>query len=301
MAKKQYSNDKYAYLYKLSHQNLLELLLSAPVPATTPEDEAYVDALEEVILAKENESSTGLLPDVDEQWLNFQKYYRTDNEVDDLSPHQDMLSNCVENKPTTVSIVRKRCLRRTLVIAAVIVVLMALTIPVALGYTSIFNMIGQWTDDYFHFVPMYEEAVTSNVTFPISTQPNTEFDTPQDVLDAYGITQRIVPTWLPSGFSLSASEVVALESAGQNEFSFLYSNADLIIILSFTQHTNNLITSSEYQKDAGSVEEYQVDDIVYYLYTNVNQSCASWCIGNMECSINGDIPMDTLKEMINSI
>ena len=60
-------------------------------------------------------------------------------------------------------------------------------------------------------------------------------------------------------------------------------------------------SNGKYQKDVGPVEEYQVANIVYYFYSNAGQSCVSWCIDNMECSIYGDISMDELKEMVNSI
>lgn len=83
MTKTHDSNEKYAYLYKLSHEKLMELLLSAPIPAATPEDETYVDALEEAILAKENETPTSLIPDVDQQWLEFQKYYWNSDKAND--------------------------------------------------------------------------------------------------------------------------------------------------------------------------------------------------------------------------
>ena len=45
MTKSHDSNEKYVYLYKLSREKLMELLLSAPIPAATPEDEIYVDAI----------------------------------------------------------------------------------------------------------------------------------------------------------------------------------------------------------------------------------------------------------------
>lgn len=53
------SNNPYAYLRQLPIDKLLELLEIAPVPASCPEDEAYVDALEEVILEKESKNPTG--------------------------------------------------------------------------------------------------------------------------------------------------------------------------------------------------------------------------------------------------
>lgn len=304
MTKKHDSNEKYAYLYKLSHEKLMELLLSAPIPAATPEDETYIDALEEAILKEENETPTGLIPDVDQQWIEFQNYYcsnenTADSDAFDLPPVQK--SPSISPKDKSVSRGKRHLLRRTLAIAAIIILLMALTVPVALGYTNVFEMIGYWTDDYFHFVPTYEETVPSNTSFSTSVPPTAEFDTPQDALEAYGVTQKILPTWFPEGFSLSESDIYTLDAVKQNEFSFFYSNSDSSISLLFIQHTDNSIDNGKYQKDIGSVEEYQVANIVYYFYSNAGQSCVSWYIDNIECSICGDIPMDELKEMVNSI
>lgn len=39
------SNTKYAYLRSLSLEELLERLAVAPIPAVSPEKQAYVDAL----------------------------------------------------------------------------------------------------------------------------------------------------------------------------------------------------------------------------------------------------------------
>lgn len=306
MTKKCDSNEKYAYLYKLSHEKLLELLFSAPVPATTPEDEAYVDALEEAILAKENEKPTGLISNVEQQWLEFQKYYYDTDQMDnllvlDLFPDQENSSTPLKSKSVPVSRFRWHSLGRIVAIAAIIIVLVALTVPVVLGYDNVFEMIGHWTNDYFHFIPAHEETILPDTSSATSSPSTADFDTPQDVLDTYGVTQKIFPTWFPEGFSLSSYDIYTLESINQNEFSFSYSNSDFSIFLLFIQHTDKSIGNNKYQKDIGSVEEYQVANIMYYLYTNAGQSCASWYIDNMECSIYGDISMNELKEMINSI
>ena len=72
---KRLNNNQYDYLRQLPIGKLLELLDIAPVPASYPEDEAYVDALEEAIIEKENENPTGFFPDVDQQWNEFVTYY----------------------------------------------------------------------------------------------------------------------------------------------------------------------------------------------------------------------------------
>lgn len=301
MTKKYDSNKKYAYLYELSHEKLMELLLSAPIPATNAEDEIYVDALEETILAKEGDTPTGLIPDVGQQWMEFQKHYCNSDISDDVPTVQEDLSSYPKSKSVPVPKVKRRWLGRTFAIAAIMIVLVALTIPAALGYANVFEMLGHWTDDYFQFIPASKETSPSDTIISTSAQLPTEFDTPQEALDAYGVTQKILPTWFPEGFALSESDIYTLDAVDQNEFSFFYSDSDSSIFLLFIQHTDNSIDSGKYQKDVGPVEEYQVGNISYYLYTNSGQSCASWCIDNMECSIYGDISMDELKKMIDSI
>ena len=70
-------NQNYAYLSRLSTQKLLELLAAAPAPAETPEDKAYIDAIVEVVLEREERHPTGLLPDPEQAWEEFQQYYNT--------------------------------------------------------------------------------------------------------------------------------------------------------------------------------------------------------------------------------
>ena len=67
-------NQNYAYLSRLSTQKLLELLAAAPAPAETPEDKAYIDAIVEVVLEREERHPTGLLPDPEQAWEEFQQY-----------------------------------------------------------------------------------------------------------------------------------------------------------------------------------------------------------------------------------
>ena len=78
-------NQNYAYLSRLSTQKLLELLAAAPAPAETPEDKAYIDAIVEVVLEREERHPTGLLPDPEQAWEEFQQYYNTPEE----QPHQN--------------------------------------------------------------------------------------------------------------------------------------------------------------------------------------------------------------------
>ena len=75
-------NQNYAYLSRLSTQKLLELLAAAPAPAETPEDKAYIDAIVEVVLEREERHPTGLLPAPEPAWQEYQQYYNTPGGAD---------------------------------------------------------------------------------------------------------------------------------------------------------------------------------------------------------------------------
>lgn len=66
---------EHAYLRQLPIDKLLELLAVAPALSDRPEDEAYMNALEEAIIEKENENPTGFFPNVDQQWNEFETHY----------------------------------------------------------------------------------------------------------------------------------------------------------------------------------------------------------------------------------
>ena len=78
----------YGYLCRLPIDKLLELLALAPSLSDKPEDEAYMDALEEAIIEKENENPTGFFPDVDQQWEQFVTYYLPDQKDTALEPER---------------------------------------------------------------------------------------------------------------------------------------------------------------------------------------------------------------------
>ena len=149
------NNDPYAYLRQLSISKLLELLDVAPVPASCPEDEAYVDALEEAIIEKENEDPTGFFPDVDQQWNEFVTYYmpsasETEAEPEDLehtaSPQTPRPSTGTPSK----RVIRSKQMRRIVIAAAVAIACMfgAMVTAQAAG-VDVFGAMARWTQDVF--------------------------------------------------------------------------------------------------------------------------------------------------------
>ena len=159
---------EYAYLRQLPINKLLELLAVAPALSDKPEDEAYMDALEEAIIEKENENPTGFFPDVDQQWNEFVTYYmpsanQTKAEPENLehtaSPQTPQPST---NAPSKRVIRFKQVRRTVLVAAAAIACIFAIMVTAQATGIDVFGAMARWTKDVFSFGQITPDSQVSD-------------------------------------------------------------------------------------------------------------------------------------------
>ena len=55
------------------------------------------------------------------------------------------------------------------------------------------------------------------------------------------------------------------------------------------------------EQSEGLVEEYEVTGITYYLFENYDNVKAVWITDSYECYISGNVTIQELKQMIESI
>ena len=297
------NNTQYAYLSQLSVDELMELLVNAPVPASTPEEEAYVEALKEAIIKKENVKPTGTLPDVDKAWAEFQENCEFLEEAP-LSDLQEGPGSTVKstNRPSAknpspaAKPKPRRRLRQVLVAAAIVVCLVVFALPPALGYESFFKMLGEWTSDTFYFTPNTQPTgETQTGEFP----PPKEYQNLQEALDDYGVTEQLVPAWIPDGYVLEEVSVRTSPVNGKVEFRAVYEDGEALISVLYVKRST--LASSTYERDETEVEIYEKGGIQHYIFENLGQFVCAWYHGNIECSIGLDTSREDLKKMIDSI
>lgn len=297
------NNTQYAYLSRFSVDELMELLVNAPVPASTPEEEAYAEALKEAIIKKETVKPTGILPDVDKAWAEFQENCAF-LEEDPLSDFQEEPVSTVKStnrpsakKPSPAAKPKpRRRLRQVLVAAAIVVCLVVFALPPALGYESFFKMLGEWTSDTFYFTPNAQPTgETQTGEFP----PPKEYQSLQEALDDYGVTEHLVPAWIPDGYVLD--EVFACTSpvSDKVEFRAFYENGEALLSVLYVKRSTP--GSGIYERDETEVEIYEKGGIQHYIFENLGRFVCAWYDGNIECSIALDTNREDLKKMIDSI
>ena len=293
-------NQNYAYLSRLSTQKLLELLAAAPAPAETPEDKAYIDAIVEVVLEREERHPTGLLPDPEQAWEEFQQYYNTP-EGEDLSLYPAENPGTAPSEPAPSQTEyrpqrrpKRHFFRRVVIVAAVVV---CIALPPALGFENVFQLIGAWTDDIF---------LLNNVSSLEGKEIEADKKSVdiEEILGELNYSENIFPTWIPEGFELEKVITNEFVLSGKTELRIHYKNGQTRELITFTYNVYNSIASgtmTAFEKDANALEEYFVGDVTHYIFENLGKYIAVWNQNNIECAISGDVSLTELKEMLNSI
>ncbi len=281
----------------------LEALLQQDFTATGggAPDVDYIRSIIEVIQNREKLEQGYLPVDTEKAWNDFQAY-RKGWEHDIPSPYFSDEENTVENAaPLQPSRRGSRHFRAVLIAAAVIAVLVIMmTVPV-FSHTNLFQMLGQWSSEQFHFVPSDSAVQTSydSSDFPL----NEDYKTLEEALYAYGIDEQLPPSTLPDGF-VQAELYVDNFPSSRTEFAASYTNGTDQIIISLLYYYNGILNDSEdtwIEKDHRPVTSELIDGVQFYFFNNLEQEVVVWCQEPILCTISTTLSRNELKNMVDSI
>lgn len=306
------NNSKYAYLYSLSLEELLERLTVAPIPAVSPEKQAYVDALKEAIIEKENENPTGFFPDVDQQWEQFVAHYMPDMRKAALEsePAEHAVSPQTNHQPFEVPqkrVVRfSRIWRTALVAAAAIACMFAVMVTAQAAGIDVFGAMARWTKDVFSFGQITPDSEVSDnlgheTEGPVADaqDPNREFASLQEALDAYGMTEVHEPGWLPEGYALFDINVLAMDDPFLRSFSASYTDGEGAIGIGIMGYEGE--PSTQVQKIDGPVESVEKNGLMFYHVENSVGRTIAWYSDQYEYYLSGDVGDDILWQVAESM
>ena len=159
----------------------------------------------------------------------------------------------------------------------------------ALG-VDIWETVVRWTQETFHFGNQ-EQTETPD------KEKNLEFSSLQEALQKANIEEKLVPTWIPDGFELT--EITVQETPARNVYAAIYQCGDSTLKIIIRNYLNADPQYIEQSDDF--IETYTVSNITYHLFSNYDTSRAVWIIDSYECYISGNLTVDQLKLMIDSI
>lgn len=303
----------YSKYDEMSTEYLEELLrLDAELPDGEGADINEILYISEVIAKRDNEHPTGRYSeaDVDAAWETFQtKYlpYATDGRSlydfdDDEHDDTEVTDISLRHSKKHTSPRSKHILKRVVSIAAVIALLLGITTATAhaLGY-DLWEVVAQWTKDAFMFVSTSKVNDVENANSN-SALNEKEYADLQAALDAYGITEQLVPKWLPDGFEVENVYVDEYSGPMAVIFQSNYKCGErtIIIQLNLYRDTND-ISYTDWEKDNIDIRTLEIENCTFYMTKNAERECAIWLNGPFECSIIGDISSEELTKVIKSI
>lgn len=302
-------NEKYAYLDRLSTEQLEELL-RADIESPENSDEGVIFHILEVIEQRKQIDSADTLPNVDQAWKEFQQYYNVpDGKNQSLYPINPIanISNTANEtalhvviSPTSLRL--RRFFKHGLAAVIAIVALLGGMVVAQAAGIDLFGMLGRWTEETFSFVIDDDTAASdSNTSVAISPEHAAYYEEIQAALSSIGITDAVAPSWYPNGFEPDAPRVAS--NGACDTVATMFSNEDgKHFLISITQYNSSSdLAARTFEKDPTFVEQYTHGTKTFYIFSNINGITATWADSLLLENISGDLTLDELKTIIDSI
>ena len=296
------NNEKYAYLNRLSTEQLEELL-RMDMEESKPGNEDVVFHILEVIEQRENEHPTGRIPDVDKAWAEFQEYYNVPEGADtSLYPCETDIDRSSEDAAEFSSRRRprlRRWLKQGLVAVVAVAAVFGGMVAAQASGIDVFGTIGRWTDDVFHFVPSADENNQATGTHAGENAP--EYSALREALASLGIDENLAPTWFPDGFEAGNLDISSSPFSDIVNFSASSENGTTFSLDIIRYTSADYLSGTQFEKDAENVEQYSNNQQTFYILSNVDTITATWSDGLLVEQITGNISDENIKKIIDSI
>ena len=265
---------------------------------TAEQDQQHTDAILYImeVLAKRKQQSNQNddKASLREKLQDLKEVYLPDN--DGISLYQfdeDEVCNSKTQQPeraTEQTHKRIRLVaRRVGLVAAVVAAIFGLMITVQAAGVDVFGAIARWTEETFHF----------NVS---GADGNTAwFSDYQEELDAAGLSEEYLPTWVPEGY-----EVELIETYDTGTIKDIYlllqgkegSSIDFFISI---HQTPESMESTIFEKDETPVRTVQMDGRDIYFFENLDSQRAVFQYQNIIYALSGDISEQIVLGILSSI
>ncbi len=257
----------------MTTEELEEILrLDAEMPEGQESDTEKILYIMEV-LAKRNKNNCHTGKTAHEAFESFKQNYmpETDNNIIPVKTHRRI----------------PRWVRSLTATAAVIAILLVGSVTAKAFGFNFWKTVIQWTQETFHFGQWGNPDPNNKL----------QFDSFQAALEESNVPVSLVPTYVPKGYELA--DITVERSPMKKTYTAKYINGEQNIRITIRDYLDK---SPFYREQSdGLVEKIQESGTTYYLFENNEQVQAVWIVDSYECYVFGNITIDELKMMINSI
>lgn len=279
------------YWNQLSTEQLEDILRADIASPNQTNDETVFHILE-VLEKREKENPSGRLPDVDQSWQEFQKYYNIpEGEGESLYP----IRNNQEKRSASVPTKTRRVFRprKILVVAAVLILMFGGMLTAQAAGVDVFGAIGRWTEETFHFeLPINHDDLAGETDYNL-----------RNASQKAGLPGSVAPIWCPEGFVPKTPtnthiedyvDTAVCEYINENE------NRSYFVDISYYYNSSD-VEATIFEKDDSEVVTYSSNRGTFYIFSNIDVLAATWSNGHLSITVAGDLQLEELEKIIDSI
>ena len=179
------------------------------------------------------------------------------------------------------------------VLAIVLVLAVGTTLTAKAFHIDIWSKFASWTSEFFQFAENPQEITAEKP----EVENNLELRSLQDALVQHNISEEIATSWLPEGYIHKDVRITATPKVVMIHAQYIKGETELIINIRQTIGA----PANQVEKSDNLFEIYTKDGVEYYIFSNNTTLQTKWSIGEFECTIIGQITIDEMKAMIDSI
>lgn len=178
--------------------------------------------------------------------------------------------------------------------AAVLILLLAL-LPQEASARNFFERLISWTDSVFALVKP-EDAGNMAGEYVFRTE-NPGLQQVYDTVTELGVTQPVVPMWLPEGFELT--ECKTMDTPMKRSVIAVFSDGNCEARFEISIYSDNI--NSKYYKNEENATHVEYAGVVHNIVRNDEKWIAIWVRDNCESSVVVDCQEETLLRILMSI
>lgn len=259
---------------KMTTQKLDELL-NSELESETP-DGNTVRLILSILWEREKDMPVEITPGAEKAWA---KYKKNIAKLDAASERKVRF--------------RRWSLRAASV--AAVLCLLIFAVPQRAGAESFFEKLARLTDSIVEFFS--PGMANDNIKEYVFETDNPGLQQVYDTVVELGITEPVVPMWLPDGYELVECKVV--ETPNRVGINANFRNEENAFVFRIDLHVENV--SHEYHWSGEIINGYECSGVQHTVMRNNNRWIVTWFLEKIECSITLDCQEDTLYKILDSI
>lgn len=179
--------------------------------------------------------------------------------------------------------------------AAVLVLLLVPMLPQEAGAESLWDALARWTAEIVEFFGP-EDNTHRIVGYEFKTE-NPGLQQVYDAVTALGVTEPVVPMWLPEGYELVEIFQRDLPSKTRIHAGFASQNDEIVLCIDVYA----VDVSHVYQKSGTEINTYEYGGVKHLFLQNNNKLSVVWERDFVECAVSMNAQEDTWYRVIKSI